>query len=97
MLMRTLAALGATAALAVPAMAQDIDMPFALDWKFEGPAAHYFVAVDKGYFADAGLAIPLVTAPGSCFADTGHPARAGAGRWLRARAPLPARAQLPAR
>jgi NitT/TauT family transport system substrate-binding protein len=26
-------------------------MPFALDWKFEGPAAPYFVALDKGYFA----------------------------------------------
>ena len=65
MLMRTLAALGATAALAVPAMAQDIDMPFALDWKFEGPAAPYFVAVDKGYFADAGLAVEISEGAGS--------------------------------
>ena len=23
---------------------------FSLDWKFEGPAAPYFVALDKGYF-----------------------------------------------
>ena len=28
------------------------DVPFALDWKFEGPAAPYFVALDEGYFAD---------------------------------------------
>ena len=23
---------------------------FALDWKFEGPSAPYFVAIDKGYY-----------------------------------------------
>ena len=23
---------------------------FALDWRFEGPAAPYFVALDKGYY-----------------------------------------------
>ena len=34
-------------ALASPALAQT-DLMFALDWKFEGPAAPYFVAIDKG-------------------------------------------------
>ena len=25
-------------------------IPFALDWKFEGPSAPYFYSIDKGYF-----------------------------------------------
>ena len=37
----------ASVALASPALAQT-DLKFALDWKFEGPAAPYFVAIDKG-------------------------------------------------
>ncbi len=40
-------------------------MPFALDWKFEGPAAPYFVAVDKGYFSDAGLSVEVSPGKGS--------------------------------
>jgi len=40
-------------------------MPFALDWKFEGPAAPYFVAVDKGYFADEGLEVEISEGAGS--------------------------------
>lgn len=40
-------------------------MPFALDWKFEGPAAPYFVAVDKGYFGDAGLSVEISAGQGS--------------------------------
>ncbi|MEL6233467.1 MAG: ABC transporter substrate-binding protein, partial [Pseudomonadota bacterium] len=44
----------AALALALPATAQTT-LPFALDWKFEGPAAPYFVAIDKGYFEEAGL------------------------------------------
>jgi len=41
------------------------DVPFALDWKFEGPAAPYFVAVDKGYFSDAGLSVEISAGQGS--------------------------------
>ena len=26
------------------------DVPFALDWKFEGPSAAYFAAIDNGHF-----------------------------------------------
>ena len=40
-------------------------MPFALDWKFEGPAAPYFVAVDKGYFSDADLSVEVSPGKGS--------------------------------
>ncbi|MEI4484741.1 ABC transporter substrate-binding protein [Frigidibacter sp. MR17.14] len=39
--------------------------PFALDWKFEGPAAPYFVALDKGYFKDAGLSVEITEGAGS--------------------------------
>lgn len=40
-------------------------MPFALDWKFEGPAAPYFVAKDKGYFTEAGLEVEITAGSGS--------------------------------
>jgi NitT/TauT family transport system substrate-binding protein len=40
-------------------------MPFALDWKFEGPSAPYFVAVDKGYFAEADLSVEISAGQGS--------------------------------
>jgi NitT/TauT family transport system substrate-binding protein len=57
----------AAAALAVtagPALAQT-DVKFALDWKFEGPAAPYFVAIDKGYYKAEGLNVTVDTGPGS--------------------------------
>ena len=51
-------------AIAVSAHAQT-SMPFALDWRFEGPSAPYFVAIDKGYFADAGLEVEVTAGQGS--------------------------------
>ena len=39
--------------------------PFALDWKFEGPAAPYLIAIDKGYFGDEGLAVEITEGKGS--------------------------------
>jgi len=63
MLFRTLAATAALLAAAV-SHAQTA-MPFALDWKFEGPAAPYFVAVDKGYFADSDLTVEVSPGKGS--------------------------------
>jgi NitT/TauT family transport system substrate-binding protein len=63
MLLRSLAA---AAAFVVSAAAQaETSMPFALDWKFEGPAAPYFVSIDKGYFSDAGLAVEISPGKGS--------------------------------
>ncbi len=38
---------------------------FALDWKFEGPSAPYFVAIDNGYYSDAGLDVTIDSGPGS--------------------------------
>lgn len=59
----------ATAALlatAVPAVSMaETAMPFALDWKFEGPAAPYFVAIDKGHFAAEGLSVEISEGAGS--------------------------------
>ncbi|WP_292286815.1 ABC transporter substrate-binding protein [Marivita sp.] len=41
------------------------DFPFALDWKFEGPAAPYFAAIDNGHFEEAGLAVEISAGQGS--------------------------------
>ncbi len=38
---------------------------FALDWKFEGPSAPYFVALDKGYYKAEGLDVTIDTGNGS--------------------------------
>lgn len=59
-------ALTIAAGLAVAAGAHaQTEMPFALDWKFEGPSAPYFVAIDEGYFADAGLEVEIAAGQGS--------------------------------
>ncbi|RAI37896.1 ABC transporter substrate-binding protein [Rhodoplanes roseus] len=57
-------ALAAGLAFASPAFA-DTDVKFALDWKFEGPSAPYFVALDKGYYKAEGLNVTIDTGPGS--------------------------------
>ncbi|MEO1949117.1 ABC transporter substrate-binding protein [Thioclava sp.] len=47
-------------------MAQaETKMPFALDWKFEGPSAPYFLAVDEGYYGNAGLDVEIAEGKGS--------------------------------
>ncbi|KEO56035.1 ABC transporter substrate-binding protein [Thioclava pacifica] len=40
-------------------------MPFALDWKFEGPSAPYFLAVDEGFYGKAGLDVEIAEGKGS--------------------------------
>src|SRR5260370_5326162 len=59
-----LAAVGAAAVVASPVGAQT-DVKFALDWKFEGPSAPYFVAIDKGYYKAEGLNVTVDSGPGS--------------------------------
>lgn len=58
-----------TAAAAVSAGAVFADdmtaVQFALDWKFEGPAAPYFAAIDNGHFKDAGLSVEIAAGSGS--------------------------------
>ena len=49
---------------AVPAVAQTA-IKFSLDFKFEGPAAPFLVAIDKGYFKAEGLDVTIDTAAGS--------------------------------
>jgi NitT/TauT family transport system substrate-binding protein len=45
--------------------AAQTDLKFALDWKFEGPSAPYFVAIDKGYYKAEGLNVTVDSGPGS--------------------------------
>ena len=40
-------------------------VPFALDWKFEGPSAGFFAAIDNGYFEEAGLDVEISPGQGS--------------------------------
>ncbi len=63
-MIRSLFAAAALAASASSASAQ-VEMPFALDWKFEGPSAPYTLAVDAGYFADQGLNVTVTEGNGS--------------------------------
>lgn len=57
---------GAAAGLAVTAAAaQGTDIKFTLDWKFEGPAAPFLVAIDKGHFKAEGLNVTIDTGNGS--------------------------------
>ncbi|MCC6002426.1 MAG: ABC transporter substrate-binding protein [Pararhodobacter sp.] len=51
-------------ALAPQAAAQTA-MPFALDWRFEGPAAPYFMAIDNGHFEAEGLSVEVAPGQGS--------------------------------
>lgn len=66
--MKMTAQLAAAAALTVTAtlaQGQTTDVPFALDWKFEGPAAPYFAAIDNGHFEDNGLSVEISAGTGS--------------------------------
>ncbi|GGE56021.1 ABC transporter substrate-binding protein [Actibacterium pelagium] len=50
--------------VSAPASAET-KVPFALDWKFEGPSAPYFHAVDAGLFGAAGLDVEISEGKGS--------------------------------
>ena len=41
------------------------DLKFALDWKFEGPAAPFFTGLERGYYAASGLDVTIDSGRGS--------------------------------
>jgi NitT/TauT family transport system substrate-binding protein len=56
---------GLAVALAATAGQAQQAVKFTLDWKFEGPAAPFVVAIDKGFFKAEGLDVTIDTAGGS--------------------------------
>ena len=61
-----LAAFVAALLFSAAALAQkEIPLRFALDWRFEGPAAPFFVAIDKGYYKAEGLNVGIDPGAGS--------------------------------
>src|SRR5688500_8735579 len=60
-----LLAVAALTALTAGSAGAQTAVKFALDWKFEGPAAPYFVAIDKGYYKAEGLDVTIDSGPGS--------------------------------
>ncbi|MEM9028263.1 MAG: ABC transporter substrate-binding protein [Pseudomonadota bacterium] len=64
MLKRLFIASALLVALASAAAAQT-KVSFALDWKFEGPSAAYFAAIDNGHFKAEGLEVSISAGKGS--------------------------------
>jgi NitT/TauT family transport system substrate-binding protein len=59
------AAAGLVLALAASSADAQQAVKFTLDWKFEGPAAPFVVAIDKGFYKAEGLDVTIDTAGGS--------------------------------
>jgi len=57
--------LASSALFAAGAVQAQTPVKFTLDWKFEGPAAPFVVAIDRGYFKAEGLDVTMDTAGGS--------------------------------
>jgi NitT/TauT family transport system substrate-binding protein len=62
---RVFPTLAAALVAATPLAAQDTTINFALDWRFEGPSAPYFLAIDNGHFAAEGLEVNVTAGEGS--------------------------------
>ncbi|MEL6690689.1 MAG: ABC transporter substrate-binding protein [Pseudomonadota bacterium] len=65
MLKQLITAAALVAGSQVAAGGHATDLNFALDWKFEGPSAPYFKAIDEGFFEEAGLAVEISAGQGS--------------------------------
>src|SRR5436190_19250356 len=63
--MRLIAFAAALVFSATAAAQKQTPVRFALDWRFEGPAAPYFVAIDKGYYKAEGLNVSIDPGSGS--------------------------------
>ncbi|WP_242480331.1 ABC transporter substrate-binding protein [Rhodovibrio sodomensis] len=64
-------ALGGIATGGTPVHAQDqLSVKFTLDWKFEGPAAPFLLANQRGYFEQEGLDVTIDSGNGSAGAVT---------------------------
>jgi NitT/TauT family transport system substrate-binding protein len=64
-------ALGAAVAMPATAAAQEsTKIKFILNWKYEGPQAYFFLAEDKGWFAEHGLEVTFDQGSGSAAAVT---------------------------
>lgn len=61
LLLSTFAAL----CMAGPAFAEDIPIRFTLDWKIQGVHSWFYLAQEKGYFADEGLDVTIDQGEGS--------------------------------
>ncbi|WLD56724.1 ABC transporter substrate-binding protein [Salinispirillum sp. LH 10-3-1] len=48
----------------------DTNINFTLDWRFEGPAAPFLMALDRGYFKEEGLNVTIDSGSGSAGAVT---------------------------
>lgn len=57
--------LAAGAIMAASCASAQTDIPFALDWKFEGPSAPFFLAIDNGHFAAEGLNVTIEAGSGT--------------------------------
>nr|CAD6419985.1 ABC transporter substrate-binding protein [Rhizobium sp. Q54] len=65
-LTRLAAAAAVAASIGFPSIASaETPIKFTLDWKFEGPAAGFLLALDKGYFKEEGLDVTIDTGNGS--------------------------------
>ena len=61
-----LISLGALSVVAAAGVANaSTKVPFALDWKFEGPSAGFFAGIDNGHFANAELDVEISPGQGS--------------------------------